>query len=161
MDQATYFQAQLPPPEEVSGRLGARDGRDQEEPYLELEHESVLSRTLVPLSAELSEELNRALAGGDQAAAFQIAYRAACEVCDAFAVGREPLAADEGRVHSLVIEFEDLQWASADDGTLVEGGTAIRISYRDWTVDGDAAADTAAALAERWQAQWPNAWVAL
>ena len=75
--------------------------------------------------------------------------------------GREPLAADEGRVHSLVIEFEDLQWASADDGTLVEGGTAIRISYRDWTVDGDAAADTAAALAERWQAQWPNAWVAL
>lgn len=161
MDQVTYFQALLPPPDEVSGVPGARHAPDHAEPRLKLVHESLLRRTLVPLSDSLGAEMNRALAGGDQTAALQIAYRAACDVCDTLAAASEPLAAEQGRVHVLVVELEDLPWASAADGTLIEGGTAVQISYRNWTVDGAAAVDAAAALTERWQAHWPNAWVVL
>jgi hypothetical protein len=157
----TYFQALLPPSDKVSGQWGARDLRGEEVPCQELEREGPLSRTLVPLSLELGAELNRALAGGDQTGALQIAYQAACEVCDTFAAAREPLTAEQGRVHALVVEFEDVELSSAADGTLIEGGTAVQISYRNWTVDNAAAVDTAAALAERWQAHWPNAWVVL
>jgi hypothetical protein len=161
VNQVTYFQALLPPPDQVSGLPDARHAPGQAEPCLALVHESLLRRTLVPLSDSLSAEMNRALDGGDQTGVLQIAYRAACDVCDTLAAANEPLAAEQGRVHVLVVELEDLEWGSAADGTLIQGGTAVQISYRNWTVDGATAVDAAAALTERWQATRPNTWMVL
>ena len=164
MDPVTYFQAVLPPPDEISGRLDALCTPGSADLVLEYGRDGLLQRTLVPLSAALRNQIDLALATGDATGALQMAFGAACGVCDAFATESQPLTAEQGRIHALVLELEDIPWGSAADGTLIEGGTAVQISYRNWTVDGATAAEACAALAETdgaapGMAGWPAAWV--
>ncbi len=161
MDQMTDFQALLPAPDEMFGEQGAPGVRGRQEVYLELDHEDFPDQGRILLDAALGAQLNRALAEGDEAGAIEIAYRAVCDICDALAAGSEPLSAEEGRVHTLVIEVEDRGLASGGDGTLIEDGTVVRISYHNWTVDSATAASAEAALIGRCGAPGPNAWAVL
>jgi hypothetical protein len=179
VDQVTQFQALLPPPDAMSGDPAAQCAVEAAYADSEERRDGLLRRSLVPLSDALRAEFSLALASGDTTGVVEMAFRAACDVCDALAEDGEPLASDQGRVHALAIELVDLPWTTAEDGTLVEGGTAVQISYRNWTVDREEAESTATALAgtivastsatqetercqqetERGLASWPQLWV--
>ncbi len=116
----------------------------------------LILRALDPLHTELDALLAR----NNHQAALVLAHSALAQVADALAAYRgDALHPGQVRIHALLVELESLPLEPQPDGTLAERGTAISVSYRNWTVTRSQASVYAQALAERFHALWPGAWI--
>jgi len=148
MNEITHFRGILPP-------TGAN-------PYTPPSHQASPDGLILNALCPLRNELDAALARGDQETALQIAYGALSQVADALAAYRGDLIQSwQVRIHALLVELEALPLQSQPDGTLAEQGTAVQISYRNWVVNRAEAATWARTLTERCKTLWPGAWIVL
>jgi hypothetical protein len=112
--------------------------------------------------APLRNELDMALARGDREAALQMAYGALSAVADALAAHRgDRVQPGQVLVHALFVELAPLPLELRSDGTLVEPGTSVQVSYRNWAVGTMESQRYAQSLAERFRSLWPGAWLIL
>lgn len=152
MSDFTHFQGVLPPDGSMARARAGTPLPGQATPADLIQH------ALSPLQGELSA----ALARNDRSAALRLSYAALCRVADALAACRgDKLHPGQVRVHALFVELEALPLTPMADGTLVEGGTSVSVSYRNWTLDRAAAAAWAQTLTERFGALWPGAWIVM
>lgn len=108
----------------------------------------------------LRSELDAALVRSEAPAVLELAYGALARAADGMAAHRgETLCDGEVLVHALLVELESLPYEPQADGTLCERGTAVSVSYCNWTVDRAQAATWARHISARLQALWPCAWV--
>ncbi len=147
--EVTQFRGVLPP-----GGLGRT--RAHALPPNRTTPAGVILHALHPLSGEL----DAALARDDRPAALRLAYGALGRVADALAAYRgDHLLPGQARIHALLVELEPLPLELNPDGTLAERGTAVSVSYRNWTI-GHSEADTwAQSLSKHFKSLWPGAWV--
>ncbi len=152
MSEITHFKGVLPPEGALVG------GRVYAPPPSKASPGGLILNALCPLRGELDV----ALARDDQPAAQRIAYAALSQVADGLAAYRgDRLMPGQVRFHALMVELEPLPFELRADGSLAERGTTVRVSYRNWAVDRREADAYAAALAARFSALWPGAWVVL
>jgi hypothetical protein len=150
MGEITHFRGVLPPEGALIG------GRAYAPPPSKASPGGLILNALCPLR----RELDLALARDDRPAAQRIAYTALSHVADGLAAYRgDRLLSGQVRIHALLVELEPLPFELRADGSLVEHGTAVRVSYRNWAIDRREAAAYAANLIERFSALWPGAWV--
>jgi len=110
----------------------------------------------------LQDQLDCSLARGDRQEALRLAYDALSRIADALAAYRgDTIWPGQTRIHALLVELEELPLASRPDGTLAENGTAVHVSYCNWTVDRAEAAVMAHALATHLQTVWAGAWMVI
>ncbi len=152
MSEITHFQAILPPE-------GARiRGRLFTPPPSRASAGGLILHALAPLRGPL----DAALARGDRETALQMAYQALAQVADALAKRRGDQAQPwQTLIHALLVELTPLPYEPRPDGTLVEQGTAVQVSYRNWTVNRHEADAWAKMLTEKFRTLWPAAWVVL
>ena len=158
MGEITYFQGILPPNgAAAAGRSASRSGRVPG-PAQWTSSDDLILNALAPLR----DELDTALARGDEETALRLAYGALGQIADTLAAARgDLLQAWQVRIHALLVELESLPLKPQTDGTLMEQGTAVRVSYRNWAIDRSQVDDWAQALSKRFQALWPGAWLVL
>lgn len=108
----------------------------------------------------LRDELDMALASGDQNRALSIAYAALSRAADTLAAMRgDRIPFGQVLIHALLVQLTTLPLETHFDGTLHESGTLVEVNYRNWTVNRDDAATWAEQLMARFQTLWPGAWI--
>ena len=108
----------------------------------------------------LRDELDRALANGDQNRALSTAYAALGRVADALAAQRgDRVPLGQVLIHALLVQLTPLPLETHFDGTLDEMGTLVEVNYRNWIVNRAEADIWAEQLMTRFQTLWPDAWV--
>jgi hypothetical protein len=145
--EITHFRGILPP--------SWSDSRPRRFPTGRISSGETILRALTPLR----DELDAALAREDHTAALRLAYSALAPVAAALAERRgDRLARGQVRIHALMVDLQPLPLEPQADGTLVEKGTAVSISYRNWAVDKRHAQSWARTLTEQFDRLWPGAW---
>ncbi len=147
--EVTQFRGILPPSE--SGKT-----RGHPLPPNRTTPAGVILHALHPLSGEL----DAALARDDRPAALRLAYGALSRVADALAAYRgDRLLPGQTRIHALLVELEPLPLELNADGTVAERGTAVSVSYRNWSVSRNEGTAWAQSLSKHFKSLWPGAWV--
>lgn len=149
--EVTQFRGVLPPG-------GPGRARSRALPPNRTTPAGVILHALHPLSAELDD----ALARDDRPAALRLAYGALSRVADTLAAYRgDRLLPGQARIHALLVELEPLPLELNADGTLAERGTAVSVSYRNWTMSRPEAETWSQNLTRHFRSLWPGAWVLL
>ena len=82
-------------------------------------------------------EIDAALSCGDTESAMRAAYSAACAAITAITGGET----QPGTAHGVWVELTPTMLLALEDGTLMDQGTFVSLSYRNWTL-GAGTADT-------------------
>lgn len=150
MDEVTYFRGILP----ADGFIP--DGSAFVPSPGTAGSDGLILSALTPLRTDLCA----ALARGQRDTALWIAYWALARVADALAAqGGVIVLPWQVRIHALLVTLESLPLEPKLDGTLVERGTAVQVSYRNWVVARSEAELWALSLAEQFRLLWPGAWI--
>ncbi|MGQ9489519.1 MAG: hypothetical protein ACUVR4_01630 [Anaerolineae bacterium] len=143
----THFKGTLPP-------------ANPDKPFVLPPHRNTPGGVILRALHPLRGELDALLARDDRQAALRLAYHALAQVADTLAAYRgDKLRPGQVRIHALLVELKPLPLEPQPDGTLIERGTAVSVSYQNWAVAHSQAYLFAQALTERFHALWPGAWV--
>ena len=149
MTEITYYKGILPP----TGRKGA-DRRDTRASR-QTRSDDLILEALTPLR----DELDAALARGDEESALRLAYGALSAIADLLAHARgDLLQAWQVRIHALLVELKALPLQTDTDGTVREQGTAVNVMYRNWAIERSQADNWAQSLPQRFQSLMPGSW---